>query len=452
MPCYLTSSRGHRRVRETSDRTPIAVSVQSTRHLLTDRFSLKNLIVYPWVGGGEALEAALARSSVGERAEALLSERLQARRAEIEQAVLTRVYAVSDPTEVMDPVYADGLRSSVSAAVAYGVAGVEQRDEAQPPPHLLLTQARLAARHGVGLDTVLRRYFAGHALLGDFLIEEAAQGGVKDDALRRVLRTQATHFDRLLAAVSVEHSREAERRLGGGSEERRGRQIERLLAGELLDTSALAYDFEGSHLAAIASGPGAAKALGGLVETLDCRLLLVHRSEETVWAWLGSRRRSDPAELEELVASLWPADVALSVGEPADGLAGWRLSHQQARAALPLALRSSEPLVRYSKVALLASVLQDELLVGALDQFYLAPLKCGRDGGVSARETLRAYFAADRNTSSAAAALGVSRHTVTSRLRTIEESLGRPLNACAPEIEIALRLRELDDPVLPPGY
>jgi DNA-binding PucR family transcriptional regulator len=59
------------------------------------------------------------------------------------------------------------------------------------------------------------------------------------------------------------------------------------------------------------------------------------------------------------------------------------------------------------------------------------------------RHTLRAYFAAERNVSSAAAALGVTRQTVTNRLRVIEETLDRPLGVWATEIEAALRMEEL---------
>jgi DNA-binding PucR family transcriptional regulator len=92
---------------------------------------------------------------------------------------------------------------------------------------------------------------------------------------------------------------------------------------------------------------------------------------------------------------------------------------------------------------------QDDLLATSLRQLYLEPLAEERDGGETLRETLRAYFAAERNVSSAAAALSVNRHTVTSRLRTIEKRLGRPLSTCATEIDAALRLEDLGHPTLP---
>jgi len=368
---------------------------------------------------------------------------------EIERAVMTRVYGVSDPTGG-DPEYIDGLRAAVSAALDYGFAGIERRAEHPPPiPAVLRAQARLAARNAISLDTVLRRCFAGYALLGDFLIQEVEDSELlKRPALQYVLRAQATLFDCLVEAVTEEHTGEAQRR-SNSTEERRAEWVKRLLAGELLDTAALEYDFDAQHIAAIAAGPEAQEALRHLAETLDRRLMLVRDGEETVWAWLGGQRRIDPAETERAVRDGWPSRLSLAIGESVDGLAGWRLTHQQARAAWPIALRSPPGLTRYADVALLASMLQDELLASSVNELYLSPLSADRDGGTALRQTLRAYFAADRNVSSAAAALGVSRQTVINRLHTIEDRLHRPLNRCAAEIEAALRLEDLGHPLLP---
>ena len=83
------------------------------------------------------------------------------------------------------------------------------------------------------------------------------------------------------------------------------------------------------------------------------------------------------------------------------------------------------------------------MLAGALLDVYIAPLEDVRGGGAVLRETLRAYLAAERSVSSAAAALGVDRKTVESRLRTIEKRLGRSLHPCPAELEVALELDEL---------
>lgn len=372
-----------------------------------------------------------------------LSSRLQARREEIEEAAFTRIHAVGDPGIPSDPEYAEGLHAAVCAALDYGLATIESGEERAPAiPAALLTQARLAARSNVNLDTVLRRYLVGFTLLGDFLIEEAEAGDtLTGSALKRLLRAQSALFDRLIAAVTEEYMREADGR-PGTAEQRRVEQVRRLLDGDLLDTAELEYEFDAHHLGVIAVGPAASAGLRDMARRLDCNLLLIQPIEATAWAWLGSRRPLDPRRLAKL-ASKSLAGSLLAVGEPARGLAGWRLTHRQARAALPIARRDPRGPVRYSDVALLASILQDELLMTSLRLLYLDPLAEDRDGGEVLRETLRAYFSADHNVSSAAAALGVNRHTVTNRIRAIEERLGRPLSSCAPEVNAALRLEDL---------
>lgn len=307
----------------------------------------------------------------------------------------------------------------------------------------MLVQARIASRNGIGLDTVLRRYFAGYALLGDFIIEETENhrflGG---EELKRLLRAQASIFDRLLAEVSEEHGRESETR-PGPAEERRTELVERLLHGEPIDAQELGYDLEATHTALVATGPGATEVVRELAVRLDRRLLLVQPDEQTAWAWLGGRRAVDPQELERLATGALPPQAVLALGESGEGIAGWRLTHRQARAALPIAQHRPTAFARYGDVALLASIVNDDMLVTSLRELYLVPLEDERDGGRAARETLRAYFTTGRNVSSAAAALKVSRQTVTSRLRAIEEKLGRAIEDCATEIEVAMHLHSL---------
>lgn len=380
------------------------------------------------------------------RAEAVptsLIARVRGRRHEIEGATLTRVEAFADHGGQVDPEYVAGLRDAVCAAIDFGIETLERSPERPLPiPTALLSQARLAARNRISLDTVLRRYFAGYALLGDFLIEEAERVEPMETAtLKRLLRSQATVLDRLLVAVSEEYRREERGRLTS-AEQRRADHVRRLLAGELLDTSDLAYDLGGFHLGLVSSGPDGAEALEALVNQLDCRLLLIRPDVDSAWAWLGSRQDFGSERIEELALRQIPPGVTLAIGEPGSGTSGWRLTHRQAQAALPVALRDGAPVVRYAEVAMVASMLHDDLLETSLRQLYLAPLSAERDGGKTARETLCAYFAAERNVSSAAAMLGVSRQAVGSRLRTIEERIGRRLSSCATEVEAALRLTE----------
>jgi len=372
---------------------------------------------------------------------AALAERLRERLSELQGAVATRVYSISDPRTVADPAYMQGLNDALAAAIEYRLAVLEAGERAAPPiPNELLAQARLDARDGVSLDTVLRRYFAGNVLFGDFLVNEAERAEVPSSVLRSLLATQATVGDRLIAAVSAEYAREAENRPTSPAERRR-ETVKSLLAGELVDHSELGYELDGHHLALMARGEGAEELMRGLAGAVDRRLLMVQREEEPTWAcWLGGRRQLSPERALEALAGEIPAGVFVTVGEPGEGLGGWRFSHRQAKAALPIAERRGEAMVRYADVALLAAISADDLIAGSLRQLYLAPLERARDGGKVARETLRAYFQAERNVSSTAATLGVDRRTVRNRLGAIEDLLGRPLKGSEADLEIALRL------------
>ncbi len=384
--------------------------------------------------------------SPARQSRAILVQRLNARFLEIEDAVRTRVYAVSAPTEPDDPDYQYGLQAAVRSAIEYGLLAIESGEKHPPPiPLTLLSQARLAARHTVGLDTVMRRYLAGYTLLSSFLIHEVEQGGeLGREGLAALLRSQAVIFDQLLTALGKEYSQESQIRLNS-PDARRAAQVRGLLAGELIDTSDLHYDFDAHHVGVVAKGLDASTAIRRLAAALEGRLLLIRPNSDTIWAWIGRREPPGADELNKCVEVGRSPDVFLALGEPGAGPNGWRLTHRQATAALVIALRTSSTFCRYADVALVASVVGDELLSTSLRILYLTPLEHERNGGLRLRDTLSAYFAAERNQVSAAAKLGVTRQTIANHLQAVEEKLGRPLSACAIDLEVALRLEELSD-------
>ena len=376
-----------------------------------------------------------------DEARAELAARLRERIPELEASIATRLYAIEDPREVADGGYVRGLHAALKEAVEYGVTALEVGERRLPEvPMALLAQVRLAARSGVALDTVLRRCIAGNALLDDLIVAEAERAEVTSSTLRRLLASQATLFERTLAAVSDEYARETRNRPTGAAARRR-ECVKQLLAGELADHSELGYDLEAHHLAIVVKGEGGDEVIRELAARLGRRLLAVRHEEEPLWAcWLGGRSQLTAEQVLRALGDCLPAGVIVAVGEAGEGLGGWRFSHRQAKAALPVAERRGEAVLGYGEVALLATILGDELIATSLRQLYLAPLERARDGGAVAKRTLRAYFAAERNVSSTAAALGVDRRTVTNRIHVIEGLLGRPLQAAAADLEIALRL------------
>jgi DNA-binding PucR family transcriptional regulator len=377
-------------------------------------------------------------------ARAELHARVLDRREEIEAALAARVFAISTPAESADPAYIDGLRSSLAAALEYGMDALRQGERRAPAiPTALTAQARMAARNGVELDVVLRRYVAGYAIFNEFVIEEAERSGLRqDEALQEALRGYAAVFDRLVAAVSEEHAREAAAQKST-TEEWRTDRVRRLLAGEPIDTTDLGYELKAHHLALLARGPGAQGAIRELAERIERPLLLISPERDLAWGWLRCRWGLDPNRVAELIESP-PAQVTVGIGESAYGLNGWRISHRQAQSAHTVAIRSPQRIARYREVALLASILRDELLVDSLRRIYLEPLDRHREGGDLLREALEAYFACNRNASSAAAALELDRRTLTRRLRIVEQVLDGPLDRISTELEAALRLKSLE--------
>jgi hypothetical protein len=383
-----------------------------------------------------------AASIAGQRA--AVAVRMRECRPEIVQAVRERSAALLESVRGLDPEFMEGQREAVAAAVDYGIEAIEFGEaRCREVPAIFHAQARLTARSAVSLDMMMRRYFAGYVLLGDFLMREADQSSLNGATLQFIMRDTAAVFDRLISTIAEEYQREA-RGLVSSPDERLAARVRALLKGELLDATDIDYEFDTWHLGALATGSEALDAVRRLARTLDRRLLSVQSDEGVVWAWFGGRAPVDPDDLCAALSSLGSDEPCLAFGEPAQGLNGWRLTHRQAQAVLPIAKREGRGCVHYAEAGLLASLLQDDLLTTSLQERYLAPLAAERDGGATLRATLRAFFASDRNVSSAAARLGVKRQTVTNRLRIIEEKIGRHLTSSGAEIEAALRLHDLD--------
>jgi hypothetical protein len=373
-----------------------------------------------------------------------LLQRLHRRRFELEEAVRTRVYAIADPNEAEDPVYLHGFQIALHAATDFAFAAARDEERVPPVPPALLIQARLAAFSGVSLDIVLRRYLAGYTVLHDYFVDEADET-LDSAVLKRLLRSHATTFERLLAAVSEEYRREAPRQPLTLAR-RRAEQVRRLLDGEIVEGEMLDYELGVHHLGIFLFGSESLHAIKRLSRSTDSRLLWVEADSGSTWAWLGSRYPLDVSEVQEQARREWRGGFPIGMGEVAEGLAGWRLTHQQAKAAFKVSLRRRESIVRYREVALLASALGDEVLGTSLRDLYLDPVSHGGADGGAGAETLRAYFAAGGKISSAAAALGVNRNTVAERLRAIETRLGCTIASCSAELEVALGLDLLEDP------
>ena len=84
---------------------------------------------------------------------------------------------------------------------------VEHGEERSPRFRRRCSQARQAARDGVGIDIVLRRCLAANTAFVESLIDEGED--LPEGDLFQALRAQTAAFERLTAAAIDEHTRAA---------------------------------------------------------------------------------------------------------------------------------------------------------------------------------------------------------------------------------------------------
>lgn len=369
-----------------------------------------------------------------------LAEAIRAQRDELHREILERIQAIDDPGLSPDSEFAAGSRAAVLAALDYAIAVLESEERYPPPiPGALLDQARLAARTGIDLATLLRRYMAGFSLLGEVALRLVDISPADRD---RLLPVFSLHLDFLLARVSKDYEL-AQRDHLRSPRTKRAEAIAMLLAGTSRPFDEIDHIWDAWHVGLVAVGPRAREGLLSLGSGAGGRLLL-EQVEDQAWAWVSTRARMDPGEL---VARLPPDEeaVALGVGEPAYGLDGWRRSHRQAVAALGVARRrgNATGLAFYAEVGTLAAILRDDLLVSSLQNRFVVPL--GSDGrGEQLRRTLQSYLATECNVSATAATLGVSRRTVRNRISRVEERAGIRIGDYLTELDLAMQLAELN--------
>jgi PucR C-terminal helix-turn-helix domain len=371
---------------------------------------------------------------------AATAERLRRRREEIYEAVIHRAFSVAPPDGREAPGYVEALRTAIPAAVEHAFDTIEVGEErVGPTPEAVLAQAGASARSEVGLEVVMRRYAAGYSTISDFLHQEVRALGAGSTQGYTVLQRELTAlFDRFVAEVSEVYRREEARAIPS-SRQRRLERIRRLLTGELVDPAGLDYPIEGSHLSAIVTATEPEAAAVDLARRLERRLLIGESSAGRCAVWFGGTRSFDPREIDSVIPD---PDLRIALGDPGRGLSGWRRSRRQAESADLIGRRGGSGIVCYRDVAFMAAAVRDPDLAHFLRKTYLEPL--GEEEGVL-RRTLLTYLELNRNASSAAAALGIARQTVTSRIRLAEKKLGRPPEECGTQLETALRLAELGD-------
>jgi sugar diacid utilization regulator len=358
-----------------------------------------------------------------------------------------------------DPSFYDAvLRSTTDnlATIFAMMAGAEIGPEL---PLAAMEFAEVTARMGVPIGEVDKAYRVGTGALWNMWFDaarERADGGPIDELISGPTMAIHAYVNRTLDAVALRHQQVR------GELHRTLRELRRRTLLQLLDgtaegdpdelTQTLEYRLADTHLAVLlhtADTRPPERELTALRAAVDARdsLLLQHGPRSWVM-WLGRTHGFDPHQLAQLARVLTATGLTASVGEPANGLDGFRRTRRQAleTARVQRAFGTTQHRVLWAReVRLETLLLADEarardFIADELGCLGTADSSCGR-----LRETLLAWLATGSHVS-AAALLGVHENTVRNRVRAAEELLGTPLLGRRTELQMALRLERVLSP------
>jgi PucR C-terminal helix-turn-helix domain len=389
---------------------------------------------------GAPLEAVRPELSADFRRLALA---LENRLGELSEATVERLQSELPPQVLGKAVGEGDLAAYVRASLAAQLRSLTNRFVPGDCPPIDAHGARAAARLG-DLPMLLNGYRIAHMVLWEGWLDLIEAADIEEPIRFELLRLGSRFFFRYAAVLSdhvaASYQVELERSLRSG-EQRRLRAINALLddrpgAGKELDINLCQH-----HLGLLAWGEGGQDTARELGAALGRRLFSVSPFEHVWWGWLSGAQPLGlvlDAALKQLTP---PPGAGLAIGLEAYGEDGFRATHRQAQRAHRIAPRVGLSVVFYADVAIEALIGDDPAEARAFVAHELRGIEDESVASRRIRETIAAYFAAEHNAASAAAALGVHQQTVANRLRAAEERLGHPVSSRRVELEAALRLR-----------
>jgi PucR C-terminal helix-turn-helix domain/GGDEF-like domain len=353
------------------------------------------------------------------------------------------------------------LASSVDSNVDTVLQILQHRIDlaAVQAPAAAVEYARRLAQRGTPLTSLLRAYRVGHTCFADWLLQELARqtgdAEMISAAAQSMSRTVAGYIDQTSEEMVAAYTQERENWLRNRSAARAAR-VRDLLSGERIDASAaeatLGYRLRQYHVGLVCwvgDAAGSAdeitrleRAISHVAAQAACGgdPVFLPRDESSAWAWLplGIRDTFDAAAAS---MSGVDGDIHFAFGDAAKGIAGFRLTHQQAIAAQAVALAAGPPAPRavaFGQVAPVAMMLGSAELLRAWVLSTLAELATDDEHHARLRETLLVFLHSGGSYKTTAEQLMLHKNTVQYRIRKAEESLGRPVGDNRHDVELAL--------------
>ncbi|MGD9531540.1 PucR family transcriptional regulator [Pseudonocardia sp.] len=346
------------------------------------------------------------------------------------------------------------VHDTVLGGLAVFASGAPVRDAVAPDAGVELA-CRLAQQN-VPISVMLRAYRLGQAAFQQEMLTRIGGRRVGAEELvgaaRDLTSVTFSFVDAIAEQVVAAYQAERDEWLSRRNTARLAR-VTALLAGGTGDAPP-GYDVAGTHRAAVLwsddGGPDLERLVPPLAAAVGCARtpLVVAPDASTLWIWFpGAPEVPDGAALGP---GAWAA-----LGDPADGLDGFRASHRQAVRAQSVAL-VAEPrhrlrITTMAALGPLALLGADPAEAGPWVRAVLGGLAADDEPHARLRETLWTYLAHDGSLAATAAELHLHRNTVQYRIRRAVQARGCPLVERRLDVEVALlACRVLGSAVLVP--
>ena len=322
--------------------------------------------------------------------------------------------------------------------------------------HLVAPARELAAalaERGIHLTALFRFYRLGQQGTWEFFSGLAERPDLPLDPAEVLvfLWDRASAWLDGSVEASVDIYQEVRDRIERGADARRLELVGKVLAGEPFETNHLSAELGGYGFAAFstalvlqATETGAvaelAAAASRLAGSVNVRQPLVIRpGGHELWCWLATRTSIEADAFADSVDWLAERGIIACVGSSLEDIAGFALSHREAREAQKLALRATRPptVIRYPEVEMLTLAAEAPERAERFVRRALGGLAADDEASTRLRETLEVALRAS-SIEEAATILNVHKNTVRYRVAQAEKHLGRSSSRSA-EVEFALR-------------
>lgn len=389
--------------------------------------------------------------------------------AEISGSIRSEVQD-SIPELVTEPALVELLDSTIHSNIElfleYAKGNVALKEIVLPAASM--AHARRIAQREISSVALLRVFRIGQRRVASHAMQEIwrteTDPAVAYASARQFHEMTFAYVDHISDQVVAEYEGERERWVANRNTVRTA-MLASILEGEAPETGiaepVLGYRLRQGHVGLVlwdSASPESAESLRVLERALialaatvsrQARQLFIPSDQSQAWGWIGTGAHgadiSDSAIESVLAGDDDFRSIKVAVGRPGTGIGGFRTSHLEAVRAFAVAAADGAVARRVTSFAeagvRIASLLSGDMAATkALVADALGGLVADDEYSERLRETLSVFFEESMGYSAVAKKLHMHRNTVKYRIDKAVEARGRPLDADAIELQLALLL------------